>query len=260
MANVKFISPSVDFASTEEAGLRFGDKGTHTSRTMMLAELTRVLEASPRDAKRDDYATAIIGENCLGKPTASTRRLTNQRLGELYGLDPAIPIFRVFRTLWERNGPDRPLLALLCAIARDPLLATTAETVIQLAHGSDFQREPMRQDLRAAVGNRLSDRTLDKVIRNAASSWTQSGHLEGRSIKRRCRVRPTAESLSFALYLSYLVGFRGSELFSSGWVLVLDCSPGMARDLALEAKRRELLDIRMAADILEINFGRIEQY
>ena len=69
-------------------------------------------------------------------------------------------------------------------------------------------------------------------------------------------VRP--RSLSFASS-SYLVDFVVAT-FSSGWVLVLDCSPGMARDLALEAKRRELLDIRMAADILEINFGRIEQY
>ena len=32
MANVKFISPSVDFASTEEAGLRFGDKGNTAAR------------------------------------------------------------------------------------------------------------------------------------------------------------------------------------------------------------------------------------
>ena len=75
----------------ETIGFRFGAKGTHTSRTMMLEELSRVLEATNQDARRADYAAAIIDGNCLSKPTASTRRLSNQRLGELYGLDPDDP-------------------------------------------------------------------------------------------------------------------------------------------------------------------------
>ncbi|NOS99676.1 MAG: hypothetical protein HOP29_03525 [Phycisphaerales bacterium] len=38
------------------AGLRFGDKGTHTSRTIMLAELRDLLAAVPRVAPREEYA------------------------------------------------------------------------------------------------------------------------------------------------------------------------------------------------------------
>jgi hypothetical protein len=59
------------------AGFRFGAKGTHTSRTMMFDELQMAFAAAPADAKRQDYAQAIIEGNCLSKPTASTRRLTN---------------------------------------------------------------------------------------------------------------------------------------------------------------------------------------
>jgi hypothetical protein len=56
--------------------VRFGAKGTHTSRTMMFEELRQVFEATPPDAQRADYAAAIIEGNCLSKPTSSTRRLS----------------------------------------------------------------------------------------------------------------------------------------------------------------------------------------
>src|SRR5882724_6806537 len=86
-----------------KVGFRFGAKGTHTSRTMMLSELVAVLAATADGASRADYASAIIEGNCLGKATTATRRLTNQRLGELYGLDSQIPIFRVLRRLWSTD-------------------------------------------------------------------------------------------------------------------------------------------------------------
>ena len=259
MPLLKFFRSNTDPTPADKAGCRFGDKGTHTSRTMMLDELAQVMATTSPDAKRGDYAAAIIEENCLGKPTASTRRLTNQRLGELYGLDPSIAIFRVFRKLWERDEKGRPLLALLCVLARDPLLAATADAVMQLQPGAEFLREPMRAGVRAAVGERLNDSILDKVVRNAASSWTQAGHLAGRALKVRRQVQPTPACVAFALYLAYLLGFRGFDLFSAGWVAVLDCPPAQGKDLALEAKRLGLLDIRIAGDILEINFSRLEQ-
>lgn len=259
MANLRLIPTNTDLSVAEEVGFRFGDKGTHTSRTMMFSELAHVLDARPFDAQREGYAAAIIEDNCLGKPTASTRRLTNQRLGELYGLDPAIPLFRVFRKLWQKDNHSRPLLALLCALARDPLLAATADAIVQLEPGAEFLREPMRAGVRATVGDRLNDSTLDKVVRNAASSWTQSGHLEGRTLKRRCHVTPTPANVVFALYLAYQVGFRGMDLFTSGWVAVLDCSATLGQELALEAKRLGLIDFRMAADVVEIGFNRLEQ-
>ena len=89
----------------------------------MFAELGATLAAVTEGGSREDYAAAIIDGNCLGKATAATRRLTNQRLGELYGLDRGIPLFRVLRRLWSADPVGRPLLALQCAIARDPLLS-----------------------------------------------------------------------------------------------------------------------------------------
>ncbi|MFN3625448.1 MAG: hypothetical protein ACK4TP_15460 [Hyphomicrobium sp.] len=245
-------------ARAEEVGFRFGAIGTHTSRTIMLAELEAVLDAVPEAGKRTDYAAAIIEGNCLSKATAATRRLSNQRLGEIYGLDPDLPLFRVLRRLWALDPGSHPLLALLAAIARDPLLAATWPAVVSLAPGAELQREPMKASLRASVGDRLNESILEKVCRNAASSWTQSGHLEGRTLKKRRLVRATPAAVAFSLYLAYAAGYRGADLFSSGWLQLLDCDPGQARQLALEAKRIGLVDLRMAGDVVELNVARLD--
>lgn len=240
------------------AGFRFGAKGTHTSRTMMFDEIEQVLAAAPGDGFRQDYANAIIDGNCLAKATAATRRLTNQRLGELYGLDPSVPMFRVLRRLWEVDPDSHRLLALMISIARDPLLAATAPSIIFLPLDAEFHRDTMKMALRAVVGQRLNDSTLDKVCRNAASTWAQSGHLEGRTFKRRRPVRPTPVATAFAIYLAYMAGFRGADIFSSAWLRVIDCTPSHARDLALEAKRIGLIDLRMAGDVIELDLSRLD--
>jgi len=241
-----------------KVGLRFGAKGTHTSRTMMLSELMAVLAATPNGASRADYAVAIIGGNCLGKATTATRRLTNQRLGELYGLDSQIPIFRVLRRLWSTDVAGRPLLALQCAVARDPLLAATVVPVLSLVPGSELQRDAIKAELRKLVEERLSDATLDKVIRNTASSWAQSGHLVGRTFKKRALVRATPGSVAFGLYLGHAVGFRGAQLFATGWLSLLDCTAARARDLAVEAKRIGLIDLRIAGDVVDLVLDRLD--
>ena len=245
-------------AAAQALGFRFGDKGTHTSRTLMLEELRVVLAATKPEARRADYARAIIDDNCLTKPTLSTRRLSNQRLGELYGLDAGIPVFRVLRRLWDLDEAGRPLLALLCALARDPLLAATADAVVPLLEGEEFPRARTRDLLRQAVGPRLNDSILDKVVRNAASSWAQAGHLQGRTFKKRTRVRGTPATVAYALYLGYAVGFRGTELFSSGWLSVLDTHPVEARALAMEAKRFGLIDLNISDGIVALGLERLE--
>jgi hypothetical protein len=244
--------------AAKRQGFRFGEKGTHTSRTLMLKDLAAVLSAVPGRTSRGSYAAAIVEDNCLGKVTASTRRLSNQRLGELYGLDPRIPLFRVFRRLWEIDVPGRPLLALQCATARDPLLAATVAPVLALVPGSELQRDSIRSALREAVDERLSDATLDKVVRNVASSWEQAGHLVGRTFKKRAAVRATPGSVAFGFYLGHVAGFRGASLFVTGWISLLDCTPAGARDLALEAKRIGLIDLRIAGEVVDLVLDRLD--
>jgi hypothetical protein len=253
-----FFPPTRNRGDAIAAGFRFGHIGTHTSRTLMLAELTALLAAVPFPGKPDEYFAAIVEENCLGKQTVSTRRLTFQRLRELYALDPAMPVFRILRRLWDLDAPSRPLLALLTSLARDPLLLATAEVVLSLPEGAEFQRTAMREALAKAVDDRLNESTLNKVVRNAASSWTQSGHLEGRTFKFRRLVRATPAAAAYALYLARAAGLAVEESLSSGWIRVLDCSSSAALELATAAKRLGLVDLRMAGDVIDLNLDRLD--
>ena len=224
----------------------------------MLAELVATLAAVPAAAAKADYFSAIVEHNVLGKPTAATRRLTGQRLAELYALDPQVPLFRILRRLWDVDGGSRPLLALLVALARDPLLAATASAVISLHPGEELSRSAVRAALRETAGERLSDATLDKVGRNAASSWAQTGHLQGRTFKHRQRVSATPATIALALFMAQTAGFRGHELLTSGWTDVLDCTPGAVRALAIDAKRVGLIDLRMAGDVFEVDVAGLD--
>jgi hypothetical protein len=254
----RFLTADAPPDEAMRLGFRFGPRGAHTSRTIMFDDLSAVLGVTSPEAKRQDYASAIIDANCLGKPTSSTRRLTNQRLGELYALDPSVPVFRVLRRLWDLDPAGQRLLALQCALARDPLLRATANSVVGLPIGAEFLREPMKATLQVAVGDRLNEDILNKVVRNAASSWTQSGHLEGRTLKKRRTVRPTPANGAFAVFLAYAAGFRAAEIFASGWFTVLDCPPSHGRELAVAAKRLGLIDLRMAGDIVELTLDRLD--
>jgi hypothetical protein len=224
----------------------------------MLAEVSSLFDAVADTAAPAEIAGAIKASNILGKSTTSTRRLTNQRLSELYALDPQVVLYRILRRLWQLDVAGRPLLAILCAIARDPLLAASASAVVPLPIGAEFLRSPMKEAIRAEVDDRLNDSILDKVVRNAASSWTQSGHLVGRTIKKRSKVKATAGATALALSLAHAAGFRGQQIFASGWAKVLDADAASLRSLALDAKRAGLIDLRIAGEVIDISFTRLD--
>lgn len=269
------------------AGLRFGSVGTHTSRTIMLAELVDLLEAVPgRSAqvigatgvqaslfeptayqptlfppalpKRADYSRAILEDNVLGKDTASARRTSLQRLTELYGIDQALPIFRVLRRLWAIDEPGRPLLAMLCALARDPLLRATAPAVLSLAPGAELLRSTLHAAIDPNPVPRFKPAILDKIARNTASSWAQSGHLQGRVRKLRRHVTPTPASTAFALWLGSLQGLAGDYLLTTLWAAVLDAPPNRLFESALQAKQLGLIRAVAGGGVLEIDVAGLD--
>lgn len=252
--NFESLLSAIPELDTEHWGFRLGDKGTHTSRTIMLDELEHLLSAAPGDVDRAAYVAATIDDNCLSKRTAATRKLSLQRLSELYGLDPSVPVFRVLRDLWPHHTSSRPLLAMLVALARDPLLRFTAPTVLNTPMGEELSRQRLKDSLSTALSHRLNAAILDKVCRNASSSWTQSGHLEGRVRKIRRRVEATPAACTFALLLGYMLGRRGHALFETPWTTVLDAQPHELIDLATDAKRLGLLDLKQSGSMIDVSF------
>ena len=259
MAAISDLNSGADIAKLTPGqsalwGFRSGARGTHTSRTIMLDELSHLLDSVPGDAVRDNYAHAVMAHNCLGKRTAATRKLSLQRLTELYALDPQVILFRVLRDLWVRNETSRPLLALLLALARDPLFRATATAVVCTPYGNEFARQSMKDALTDAVGDRLNEATLDKVVRNASSSWTQAGHFLGRGRKTRQRVEATPAATTFTLLIGFAIGRRGRLLFETPWTAVLDTSPDDLIDVAVDAKRRGLLDLKQSGSMIDVSF------
>lgn len=241
----------------KQFGFRYGDKGTHSSRTIMLEELQQLLESHPGNVPREIYIQAVIDENCLGKHTTATRKLSLQRLSELYGLDQEVPIFRIMCNLWATNQQSRPQLAILLALARDPLLRMTASPVIATPFEKEFARQQMTDALAGGTGGRFNEAILDKIVRNASSSWTQSGHLAGRARKFRKQIPATYVSCTYALLLSYLQGLRGKALFESPWAKILDHDPSDLRELADDARRLGLIDVKESGSILDISFPQL---
>lgn len=254
--NSFFSSNSPELAQVE-TGFRFGSVGTHSSRTLMLTELRSVLDTAGA-TDRAGYKRYVVEDNCLGKPTASTRRLSFQRLSELYALDPQVAIFRLLRRLWPMDVGSQPQLALLVALARDPLLRSSVPAVLNLKVGEEFARSAAEAALRTATDGRLNDNILAKVVRNCASSWAQSGHLLGRTFKRRQQIKPHFVSVTMALAVGYAAGFRGEALFNCPWIRVLDVDPGAARNFALEAKRAGLIDLRISDKIVDLQLDRLD--
>ena len=163
------------------------------------------------------------------------------------------------RRLWPADPAGRPLLALLCALARDPLLRATAAPVLTLTPGAELVRATFLDALRVVVGSRLNDNVLDKVARNAASSWSQSGHLSGRMRKIRQRVTPTPGAAAYALWLGSLEGLAGESLLSSRWASVLDVTGRELLPVVLQAKQLGFVHARAGGGVIEIDVSRLDK-
>lgn len=239
-------------------GFRYYRGGAHSSRTVMLDELTALLSYVGRpDATKADYLRAIDEENCLGKRSGRTRLLTYRHLVELYSLDSANVLFRALLYFWQRDEAARPMLALLCAYARDSILRSSTPLVLKAPQGAVITRESMEEFIDGQEPGRFSKATLKSTAQNINSSWTKSGHLTGRAKKVRAQAMPSAGSTAYALLLGYLTGARGQGLFGTDYTNLLDCSKDKAIELAEEASRRGWITFKRVGDVIEVLFPNL---
>lgn len=255
--NLKSLS---NIKSIESFGFKLSGGGAHISRTMMLKEITKLLKALPASATIEEYRKATIEENLLGKATQSNRKETFRRLRELYSLSDKVPILGIFRQLFSFDPQSIPLLSLLVAWARDPILRATTPAVFAAAIETRVNSEILQQALTDTYPNTFSLSNNAKIARNAASTWTQSGHLRGHSKKIRCRVQPGPAALTLALIMAYVCDFRGEMAFSSPFCQLLDLNTNEARLLAAQAHREELITLKAVGSIVDISFPRFNQF
>lgn len=252
-------------ASTEklhENISRFGFKtergGAHLARTIMLDELNKLISYVDQPAaSKADYLHAIDESNCLAKRSGKTRILTYRHLVDLYSLDSSQILFRALLYFWQRDAESRPLLALLCAYARDSILRSTAQFILAAHEGTTITREAVEACIDDIEPGRFSPATLKSTAQNINSSFTQAGLLTGKVRKIRTRSNPTPGAVSYALLLGYLSGARGESLFQTEYTKLLDCSFDRALSLAEDASRRGWIVFKRVGDVIEVVFPNL---
>ena len=233
--------------------------GAHTSRTMLLSDLTTVFSACPAESEVEDYKDAIVNLNVAGKGSLSSRQRTFRYLRELYWLSPAEPSFRALRRLWVLDPTGRPLLALLTALTNDRAFAATSAAVLPLPVGEQSTSVSLAAAVEATFPGNYSEAIRSKIGRNALSSWTQAGYLRrvGRGPALRQRVTATPGSVAMLLVLGSNTGLAGERLFNSSLSVVLDSAVSALHDAAHAAARKGWLEFRSRGAVTEVDVSAL---
>jgi hypothetical protein len=244
----------------EAFGLKFTGGGTHTTRTIMLTELETLLAAVPQGSPPGEYRDAILLHNVLGKTTDSTRQKTLRHLRELYVLNEEVPIFKLMRKLHALDPASLPLLAMQVAWSRDHLLRSTTLAIMEATEGERVETKALAKAALAIFPDQYSELNINKIGRNTASSWTQSGHLAGRANKIRSRIKPTVVAVTLALFLGDAAGYHGAAVFANPWCRLLDLNPDRAKSMAFEAHRAGLINLRAVGEVVELTFPMFAEF
>jgi hypothetical protein len=229
-------------------------KTIHTSRTLMFAELTRVMD----HAAQDDRYLESLKENVTNKSTKSNQEKTLRYLTQLYGFNHNELAFKCFKYFWQQAAElEKPLLALLYALDNDYLLSESIPVVLSTPTGEKVSTGKLEANIEALHPGRFSDNTRRSIAQNIASSWKQAGYITGKIKNIRTQTHPSYLVVSLALLLSYLNGDRGDYILKSKWVKGLGIGEDQVRELAFEAAKRDLLQYQFAGAVTTISFSNL---
>jgi hypothetical protein len=238
-----------------------GDRsgGATTSHTALIPSLIEVLNYTDRNATLDDYERAVVENNLLGTSTTESRTRMFRAMRELYLLRPEALLFRALRDLWSDDPRGQPLLAGLCALARDPVFRAGSSVITGTDAGDTVTSAAFGEAVAAVFPDAYNERTIAKIGRNHYASWEQVGHLEPANGNEKTRRRPicTASTTAYALLLGHLEGTRGPALFETIWAKVLDHPRSYLIEMATLASHRSLVDFRHSGGVTEVSFSEL---
>ena len=230
------------------------DKTVHTSRTIMFAELSKVMN---HGIENDNYSDSLQ-QNVISKTTRSGITKTSRYLKSLYDLDVSHAQFLAFKHFWSISGEkDKPLLAIIYAIGSDYLLKNSIPVINNTEIGKKVTVESIESYLENLYPQKYSANTKRSMAQNIASSWKQAGFITGKV--KNIRTQPEINYLvvTFALLLAYLNGLRGDFILKSDWVRALSLDERTVRSLAIEAGKRDLLQYQFAGNVTSITFKNL---
>lgn len=244
-----WFGAAYDPAAVARVGFKVVGGGTHQSKTLMLNDLQTLWAAGPAT----EAEPAIVERNILGKRSAKARDVAVYRLEQLYGVASRPPLARFLAALWTRDAAAQPLLALLCALARDPSLRDASPAALDAPIGAQVRWPAFAAVYEARHPARLGAKMLKSLSQNCASTYSQAGYLRGKLAKVRIRAVPTPHSAAFAALLAELAGFGGPALLASRWLDVLDLPLEGRLRILQAAADLDLLQLRTGGDIVELS-------
>jgi hypothetical protein len=250
-SSFSWFGPAFDKTSVTEFGLKLSGGGVHQSKTMMSVDIDKVIVGI--QSTNISPKTLVVEDNILSKSTVSTRKITYAKLKTLYGLEAQPPICLVMKALRYIAPESKELLYLLTSLGRDPLLRDSAEALMGAPIGERVSWPFIAEVFQTKYPERFTPKMLKSLSQNCASTWTQSGHLEGRVKKIRRRITPQPHVVAFGALLANVCGFGGPALLESLWIKLLDINSGQALDLLRQAEAQGLVRVRSVGDVLEIS-------
>ena len=233
--------------------------GTNTSHTIVVGALDALLDEVSASASAAAYEQAALEDNVLGKDTEGARWRTFRYLRELYLLRPDSLLFRALRDLWPVDPSARPLLAGLCALARDAVFRASSAAIMDATAGDALTSADLASAVSEQFPGSYGEGTLAKIGRNTFSSWEQTGHLASVGAHTKVRTRATCRpaNVAYALLLGHIEGVRGQALFATLWARVLDQPTSHLMDLAASASQQGMLELRHAGGVVEVGFREL---
>jgi len=229
-------------------------KTIHTGRTIMFAELEKVMDYS---IEADNYVDSLKS-NIFNKKSADGIRQTGNKLKLLYGFDLLNPQFRAFKYFWQiTDHKDKPLLAFVYAINQDDLLAESIQILQDIKQGSKVSIELFDEHIEKNHPNQYSPNTRRSMAQNIASSWKQAGFVEGKVKNIRTQPEISFTVAGFAFVLAYLKGERGDFIWNSIGVKALLLNESKLRELAIECAKRDLMQYQYAGNVTAISFNNL---
>jgi len=157
---------------------------------------------------------------------------------------------------WDQNNAEKPLICLLCASSRDAALRVSAPYILSLPEGSSPNKIDLINILERSFPNQYSQKLLKSMAENLLSSWTQSGHLNGKL--KKIRVKPVAGpvSVTYSLYLGWLSGMRGRNLMSTFWIELVNLTDWEIRDNLRLASKKSWIKYGESGGMVDITLSR----
>jgi hypothetical protein len=135
-----------------------GDRsgGATTSHTVVAPALQLLLAKVGTHVAAPDYERAVLDDNVLGKSTIGARRRSLRYLRELYILRNDSLLFRALGDLWSDDSSGQPLLAGLCALARDPVFRASTQAIFDSQPGDQITSSGLAEAVAKSFPNSYS--------------------------------------------------------------------------------------------------------